>query len=87
MAYRRRLGVSGLDLVKINEVHRGDHVTDQGDLSDFGFATHGSGNRDGARLPSKLGLPGVEQAGCEEPAADGDVPSTLAAQGANRFRC
>ena len=87
MAYRRRLGVSGLDLVKINEVHSCDHVTDQGNLSDFGFATHGSRNRDGARLPSKLGLPGVEQAGCEKPAADGDVPPTLAAQGANRFRC
>jgi hypothetical protein len=86
MAYRRPLRVGVRDVVvKINEIHGGDHVTDQGDLSNFRFATHGSRNRDGTGLPSELGLPGVEQAGREEPAANSNVSPTLAAQSADRL--
>ena len=50
VAYRRWLRVGRLDLVKINEIHGGDHVTDRGHLGDFGFATHGPRNRDCAVL-------------------------------------
>jgi len=33
--------------MKINEIHRGDHVADQGNLGNLGLATHGSRDRDG----------------------------------------
>src|SRR5512132_3181350 len=85
VAYRRRLRVSSFDLVQIDKIHGGDHITDQRDLSYLRFATHGSRNRDGAGLPSELGLPGVEQAGRKEPAANSNVSSTLAAESADRL--
>ena len=78
--------MGGLQLMKINEIHRGNHVADQRDLSDFGLATHRSRDRNGSGLERELGLPGVMQARCEEPAADGNVPTSLPAKGANRLR-
>src|SRR4029453_9141710 len=85
VAYRRRLRVSSRDLVQIDKIHRGDNVTDQRDLSYLRLATHRSRNCDGAGLPSELGLSGVEQAGREEPAANSNVSSTLAAESADRL--
>src|SRR6187200_661825 len=85
VAYRHRLRVSSPNLLQIDQIHRGDHVTDQRDLSYLRLATHGSRNCDGAGLPSELGLPGVEQAGREEPAANSNVSSTLAAESADRL--
>ena len=79
--------ISGLQLMKINEIHRGNHIADQRDLSDFGFATHRSRDRHCSGLERQLGLPGVMQARREEPAADGNVPTPLPPEGANRLSC
>ena len=75
------LGVA--DLVKIDQIHCRNHVSDQRDLSDLRLATHGSGHCYGAGLERQLVLPGVVQSGCQEPAAHSNVPSALTAEGTN----
>src|SRR5688572_31743552 len=77
-------GVRGL--MKIDQVHCRNDVSDQRDLSDLGLATHRRGHGDSAGLQRELGLPGVLQPGCQEPATHGNVPPALTAEAANGLR-
>ena len=86
VAHARRLVMGVADLMKINEIHRGDHIADQGHLSDLRLAAHRCGHCNGAGRTGELGLPGVEKSRREEPTAHGNVPSTLTAQGTDSFR-
>ena len=86
MTYRRGLVISGLELVKIDQIHRGDHVTNQRDFGDFRLATHRGGNRDRARRLRALGLSGIQQTRREEPAPNGNVAPALATKSADRLR-
>ena len=72
-------------LMKIDQIHRCHHITDQGDLSDLRLTAHRTRHRDGPGCQRELSLPGVEQTRCQEPAAYRNVPPALTAQGTNRL--
>jgi hypothetical protein len=75
------LGVRGL--MKIDQVHCRNDVSDQRDLSDLGLATHRRGHSYSARIERELGLPGVLQPRRQEPATHGNVPPALTAEATN----